>query len=563
MNLNDAIIEYNPSQPSVPSISDVLIDDSKKIRTQISPYANTSISDIIIPEKSIDTIQQMEEKIAKFEKLVKDNGDINLPKGEIQGKYIKELNQLAKDLGSIAYSSSSDRLEGGMDELVSIIKEGFEKIPKESDDESGLKFVSVQKVSTSDTLNPNDSVDIRSDTLDSADIRSNLSDSVDIRSELDYAVDEIKNESLEHFEKATDNFVHSVKENYTEAGIIKGMVSPVATIFNNTLDDIAGLYDYVLNQSYIGGVISDLPSFLGSFIENSITKPLTQLIGTATDSAAGLVDIGGNIVSQFKDYAEDWISNKITNISSTVTDLSSDLSDAVNDWLSSILGPRYSEGISDMIVPKYVYSDFSSDDGPNKRQQWAFRVNSDLELSNEMYWSVQVTPNEGCSSDRPYPPLLQRYFGLSQGDRLPIISFDLASSSMSSQEYDLFPGSVLQFPSQYNRPTKIVLNFPEYVNRSRESTFLVLQSFKQDFLDYVFRDVNSTSDRNESSSNAVRDFRDCCYRIEVTKYSMSWSKAMYKRYLAYPEVSINVRGSAQSSVEMTELIFNIVGEYYG
>lgn len=610
-NLSNAI--YIPtSEEKEPEVKDTIITESKvKSVDSGSTFYQRDISNIIIDDKNsphiVDSliVEELKEKVNKFTDLLINHKDENSSAVEIQAKYYKEIDRLAQDMGAIASSITINKLEEKKGELKdelskqlpSLVQEVIkdnekDKQPPVTTSKAQVQKIELDKSQQTVEVESSEPVEQERDSGNSGEfkeVQEEKQDKADTPIQT-VIIESEKDDSLKEFKESISEFKDRSNFDFTTI-----VTEPVESIYNTILESVSDSFDYVLNDSYIGKTLADLPSFFGSFLESSVTSPVKQWIADNFSDLTVSVDQIGGVIADAKEIVSDYISDKISDalpdLGGKVADLAEDLREKVTDTIENILNPK-KQGINnrtvyaadkhftpavtniikvqkeplkydsfEVIETQKRYEDIIGNDpdpNQNKRRKWSFKKEfQNLELSNELYWDITIKRHNTYAS-----PDLMECFGLSENSRLPIISYDLVGEGISSQELDLYPGTSLIFPSQYNRPSKLTITIPEYVSRTENGKYLCVQRFKEEFINYSFYGSKWHESQNKTYSQSVRDFRECAYEITITKFSSNWVETRKFRYLGIPEVNISLRGSSSSNVEMVDLQFNIVGELF-
>lgn len=171
---------------------------------------------------------------------------------------------------------------------------------------------------------------------------------------------------------------------------------------------------------------------------------------------------------------------------------------------------------------------------------------SSQEFLSEAYWDISIVPHNFNNSNMT-PPNIIEYFG----NKLPIISFDLTGEMVDNSDFELYNSFMMSYPSMYSRMNRLTISLPEIISRTDNGVTSSLRRFKEDYIRYV------TGSRLAPS---FRDFRYCSYEIEVTKFTQTWHTVKTWKLLGIPEFSSATRGGSDSSIEISEISFNIVGE---
>lgn len=175
--------------------------------------------------------------------------------------------------------------------------------------------------------------------------------------------------------------------------------------------------------------------------------------------------------------------------------------------------------------------------------------NSSQEFLSDAYWDIVISPHKFGSSDI-LPPNILDYYG-SARRKLPIISFDLSGEMIDNSDFELYNSFMTSYPSMYSRMNRLTISLPEIITRRDNSISSSLRRFKEDYIKYV------TDSRLTPS---FRNFRYCSYEIVVTKFTQTWHRVKTWKLLGIPEFSNSTRGGSDSSIEIGEISFNIVGE---
>lgn len=175
--------------------------------------------------------------------------------------------------------------------------------------------------------------------------------------------------------------------------------------------------------------------------------------------------------------------------------------------------------------------------------------NSSQEFLSDAYWDISIAPHNFGNSNLT-PPNILDYYG-SARRKLPIISFDLSGEMIDNSDFELYSSFMTSYPSMYSRMNRLTISLPEIITRKDNSISSSLRRFKEDYIKYV------TDSRLTPS---FRNFRYCSYEIVVTKFTQTWHRVKTWKLLGIPEFSNSTRGGSDSSIEIGEISFNIVGE---
>lgn len=529
-------------------------------------------------ERRKEIKQQIHEKIIAFTDMVESD---NVSVDNLQATYPDEIRTLAKEIGQLIAPLTSDILKNDKEEFTEVVNkliereiENIQDVPT-IPDFSAERNIVVEKipdyeVSIETESNPVNRVEPDeigtseevtqsglSDELESDGIVTLERDSTEPKGidKLNQDIAETASEAMETLnERGAAEYVDRLTSNNGDADHwAEEILGGAYDIGSSVMSSLTGLLDDFLNgDNYIMNAVADLPSFIGTILDEAIYNPVNSLINSTVANFGNMVDNVSNLASLFVDYGTEYVANYINDVKDTVQEfLSGTITETLTDKVKDLLFGSSMSSFSALkrvkVTPVYKRSYMD----PKRTDSY-----SNLQLSNEMYWNITITPHkETRTSDSP--PSLCEYFGLSEGATLPIVSYDLVGESIGTQELDLYPGLSLIFPSQLNRPSRLTITMPEFIRNTAGTDYnLALVEFKQAYVEYVF---NGSRTPNEGSQ-AVRDFRQCAYEIEISKYTMSWYLAKKWKFLGIPEITNMIRGSAQSSVEMTDIPFTIVGE---
>lgn len=205
------------------------------------------------------------------------------------------------------------------------------------------------------------------------------------------------------------------------------------------------------------------------------------------------------------------------------------------------------------VTDKSSYSTQSTYFGKSKTSGLALKrsdlKNSSQEFLSDAYWDISIAPHKFGNSDLT-PPNILEYYG-SVRRRLPIISFDLSGEMIDNSDFELYNSFMTSYPSMYSRMNRLTISLPEIITRKDNRVGSSLRRFKEDYIKYV------TDSRLTPS---FRNFRYCSYEIVVTKFTQTWHTVKTWKLLGIPEFSNSTRGGSDSSIEIGEISFNIVGE---
>ena len=243
--------------------------------------------------------------------------------------------------------------------------------------------------------------------------------------------------------------------------------------------------------------------------------------------------------------------------------------DYVSDWLyyhanfgvdldfedtSFFIGIRYDDGRL-VYRSEYEVEDFDGGEPPVTRDNLNI-LNSQAHLETNSKWKITIDPYNYSGRRNEQPPALEYPSSV-----LPITSYSLGGETLSSTDVELYSGTSMVIPALITRSQKITVTLPDLVNIDfyTRQPYSILRRFREDYIKYVFGDRRPGLD-DASKGTWVRDWRNCCYKINITTYSSNWRVSSEKIFLAIPEIHIIQQGQSEESVDFQELTFNVVGE---
>lgn len=361
--------------------------------------------------------------------------------------------------------------------------------------------------------------------------------------------DSIGNEYTEFGKETVDNW----------SNLGQDLGSEIINIASDTATSIADSFTSALLNNTVSDYINNPMSLVQDMI-----SPITNLISNATNLASEAIEYG-------KGWVQDKIDGAVNKVKDTIAKPFNSLNDKINSVRESLL---YNISNSDKdTITNYSLEDSKTNknDNPNKEKQTLFKVKTytpsmldmtrknftpiseTLELSDDMYWNVDINPHHNTHNELE-PPSLKECFN--NMEILPITSYSFQSPTLGLTTSEMAPGVPMSIISQYTRPSAISIQMPELVQVSPDYTsVLCFQKFKDSYLEYA---TNSTI----SKIPKFRDFRDCAYEIVITKFDRRWTITKEWKLLGIPEFVSSDQGGAASSAEFVTLLFQIVGEFY-
>ena len=217
-------------------------------------------------------------------------------------------------------------------------------------------------------------------------------------------------------------------------------------------------------------------------------------------------------------------------------------------YSSALKKAKFVESVTDESSYRSQRTDFKHTKSGLALKRGDFK-NSSQEFLSDAYWDISITPHNFGNSNLT-PPNILEYYG-SVREKLPIISFDLSGEMIDNSDFELYNSFMTSYPSMYSRMNRLTISLPEIITRKDNRVGSSLRRFKEDYIKYV------TDSRLTPS---FRDFRYCSYEIVVTKFTQTWHTVKTWKLLGIPEFSNSTRGGSDSSIEIGEISFNIVGE---
>lgn len=217
-------------------------------------------------------------------------------------------------------------------------------------------------------------------------------------------------------------------------------------------------------------------------------------------------------------------------------------------YSSALKRAKFVESVTDESSYRSQRTDFKHKKSSLALKRGDFK-NPSQEFLSDAYWDISIEPHNFGNSNLT-PPNILEYYG-SVRRKLPIISFDLSGEMIDNSDFELYNSFMTSYPSMYSRMNRLTISLPEIITRRDNRINSSLRRFKEDYIKYV------TDSRLTPS---FRDFRYCSYEIVVTKFTQTWHTVKTWKLLGIPEFSNSTRGGSDSSIEIGEISFNIVGE---
>lgn len=539
-----------------------------------------------------------------------------------------EHSDLKSDSSLDSFEDSDSKLDSASenfkysDSKIESFSDSFDKTDS-SKDYSSMEFKTVEEVLDENVLSF-DTSDFNFDYSESKTSIKNQPLNEQIQMGWDKLLDETKDNLP--FKGASKRFQENTANPEAWTRVANDMaMSVTSSVFNAGVKLVNSVDGKTLQ------VITDLPGYLSSVVNQSLINPTKSFIHEVSSSVADMirdvVDAPAEIANLAIGKFTDMYSSFLGGISGKVTNFNNNVSSKIDNWISGLFDKsklviefknyRYehagtlvafstkkfnSEYGSQNYLPdsknanleygslnefspqsqnleynelyevslssensKSDYTELSEFSSRNFNQNYKsdvgvslgklnssapkrgdFRTSS-LEFLSDAFWDIKITPHKFTENSISPPDILKYY----DSKRLPIISFDLSGEMIDNSDFELYNSFMTSYPSMYSRMNRLTISLPEMVRTVDGKLTSSLRKFKEDYILYV---------TGKKLSPSFRDFRYCAYEIEVTKFTQSWSLIKTWKLLGIPEFNNSTRGGSDSSIEIGEISFNIVGE---